>query len=114
MPANESALVALVPEAEFLVGSFRERHDPSAALGVPAHITLLYPFKPPAQIDSIVLGQLRVAFARFAPITFTLGSMQRFPGVLYLAPDPAEPFRNLTRAIWTWYPQTPPYGGKWP
>lgn len=40
----ESALVVLVPEAEALVKSFRDRHDPSAAAGVPAHITLLYPF----------------------------------------------------------------------
>jgi len=49
-----------------------------------------------------------------APITFALGSVCRFPGVLYLAPDPAEPFCDLTRAIWAWYPEVPPYGGKWP
>jgi hypothetical protein len=45
MPLNESALV--VPEAEPLVKPFRDRYDPSAAAGVPAHITLLYPFKQP-------------------------------------------------------------------
>jgi hypothetical protein len=39
MPLNESALV--VPEAEPLVKPFRDRYDPSAAAGVPAHITLL-------------------------------------------------------------------------
>ena len=114
MSADESALVVLVPEAEFLVRPFRERHDPSAALGVPAHITLLYPFKPPEEIDGAVLERLSAALARFAPITFVLGSVRRFPGVLYLAPDPAEPFRDLTRAIWAWYPEVPPYGGKWP
>ena len=66
----ESALVALVPEAECLVKTFRDRYDPSAALGVPAHITLLYPFKPADQIDAVVLAQLAGRSARFAPIAF--------------------------------------------
>lgn len=114
MSADESALVAVVPEAEFLVKPFRDRYDTSAALGVPAHITLLYPFKPPDQIDAAVLAQLSGSFARFAPIAFELQSIQRFPDVLYLAPEPAESFRKLTRAISAWYPETPPYGGKWP
>ena len=50
MPKPESALVILVPEAEPLVRPFRHRFDPSAALGVPAHITLLYPFIAPEQM----------------------------------------------------------------
>jgi hypothetical protein len=40
-----TALVILVPEAEALVKAFRERYDPSAAEGMPAHVTVLYPFK---------------------------------------------------------------------
>jgi len=43
----ESSLMIVVPEAERLVKPFREKYDPSAAVGVPAHITLLYPFKLP-------------------------------------------------------------------
>ena len=113
MSVDESALVVPVPEAELLVKPFRDRHDPSGALGVPAHITLLYPFKPPDEIDELVLAQLRDSFASFAPIAFALQSIRRFPDVLYLAPDPAEPFCALIRAITEWYPETPPYGGKW-
>ena len=41
MTAIQSALVVLVPEAEGLVKDFRDRYDPSATAGVPAHITLL-------------------------------------------------------------------------
>jgi hypothetical protein len=114
MPSNEAALVVLVPEAEALVKPFRDRHDPSAAVGVPAHVTLLYPFKPPDAVGAAVLDKLRHGFARFAPFRFSLGSIRRFPEVLYLAPEPDEPFRQLTSAIWDWYPETPPYGGKWP
>jgi 2'-5' RNA ligase len=110
-----SALVVLVPEAEAAVKSFRDRFDPSAAAGMPAHITLLYPFRPPDEVDGVLLDSLRECFTRFAPIQFTLGSIRRFPvEVLYLAPEPDEPFRQLTLAIWGRYPETPPYGGKWP
>jgi hypothetical protein len=41
MPSIGTALVILVPEAEALVSSFRNKHDPSAADGMPAHITLV-------------------------------------------------------------------------
>jgi 2'-5' RNA ligase len=112
MPASESALVVLVPEAEALVKRFRDRHDPSAAAGVPAHITLLYPFKPPQDIDAAVLDGLHQCFRRLAPFRFALAAARRFPGVLYLAPEPDEPFRLLTLAIWDRYPKTPPYGGR--
>jgi 2'-5' RNA ligase len=115
MPLAETALVVLVPEAEALVQPFRNRYDPSAAAGMPAHITLLYPFKPPDLIDETVLDELRRCFTDFAPIQFRLGPIRRFPTeVLYLAPEPDAPFRALTLAIWERYPEAPPYGGKWP
>jgi hypothetical protein len=115
MSSIETVLVVLVPEAESLVKPFRDQYDPSAAAGMPAHITLLYPFKPLDEVDEVALDILRHCFARFAPIQFSLGPIRRFPvEVLYLAPEPDEPFRPLTSAIWGRYPETPPYGGKWP
>jgi len=115
MPLNESALVVLVPEAEPLVKAFRDRYDPSAAAGVPAHITLLYPFRHPDEVDHTALEDLRRLFHRFAPFRFSLAPIRRFSdAVLYLAPEPHEPFRQLILAICDQYPETPPYGGKWP
>ncbi|WP_119421087.1 2'-5' RNA ligase family protein [Desertibaculum subflavum] len=109
----ESALVILVPEAEPLVGSFRARHDPSAAEGVPAHVTLLYPFAAPDQIDATALDALRALFAPIMPFDFALTAARRLgDSVLYLAPEPAEPFRQLTFAIWHRFPKTPPYGAQ--
>jgi 2'-5' RNA ligase len=111
----ESALVVLVPEADDLAKPFRDRYDPSAADGMPAHITLLYPFKLPDQDEQEALGDLRKCFGRFAPFGFALASIRRFPdAVLYLAPEPGEPFRQLTLTIWDRYPESPPYSGKWP
>ena len=110
----ESTLVILVPEAEGLVRSFRDRYDPAAKAGMPAHITLLYPFKSPNEIDGLVLDTLRDCFSRFQPLKFSLMTINQFPGeTLYLAPEPDEPFRKLTLAIWRCYPETPPYGGRY-
>jgi 2'-5' RNA ligase len=115
MSGIESALMVLVPEAEPLVKPFRDRYDPSAAAGVPAHITLLYPFKHPDEVDRTTLDDLGRSFHRRAPFQFSLAPIRRFrDAVLYLAPEPDEPFRDLTLAIWDRYPETPPYGGKWP
>jgi 2'-5' RNA ligase len=115
MSPIESALVVLVPEAEDLAKPFRDQYDPSAADGMPAHITLLYPFKLSDQDDQAALDYLGKCFERFALFGFALASIRRFPdAVLYLAPEPDEPFRQLTLAIWDQYPESPPYGGKWP
>lgn len=115
MGSIESALVVAVPEAEDLVSSFRDRHDPSAAEGIPAHVTLLYPFLPLDRIDGAALDELGRCFASFAPIRYRLASIRRFGSeVLYLAPEPDEPFRQLTRAIWHRFPETPPFGGRHP
>ena len=78
MSPIESALGVFVPEADSLVKPFRDRYDPSAAAGVPAHITLLHPFKPPAEIDDVVLDDLRRCFGHFPPFPFSLASIRRF------------------------------------
>jgi len=77
---------------------------------MPAHITLLYPFKPPDEIGDSVIEKLNQCFAGFRASDFTLATIRRFPGgVLYLAPEPDESFRRLTMAVWDCYPETPPY-----
>lgn len=109
---TESALIIAVPEAEPLVKRLRDQFDPSAAMGVPAHITILYPFMPPNEISPEVLAELREFFAQFAAFEFALPETRHFPSVLYLAPLPAEPFKALTRAVVDRYPDYPPYGGE--
>lgn len=109
----ETVLMVVVPEAEELVRPFRLRFDPSAALGAPAHLTTLYPFLPPARIDGDVCERLTACCAAQAPIDFRLSEIRRFGDeILYLAPAPDEPFRQLTRTLWRLFPQTPPYAGR--
>ena len=108
-----SALVVVVPEAEALVGAFRAKYDPSAAVGMPAHITLLFPFLQPDEFDVNMQDELRACFAGFPRFHFSLTAIRQFrPSVLYLASEPDAPFREITRAIWDRHPQTPPYGGE--
>jgi 2'-5' RNA ligase len=110
----ESTLAILVPEAEGLVRPFRDRYDPAAKAGMPAHITLLYPFKSPNEIDGLVLDTLHDCFSRFQLFKFSLMTINQFPGeVLYLVPEPDDPFRELTLGIWACYPETPPYRGRY-
>ena len=110
----ESALIVAVPEAEPLVQALRERFDSSAALGVPAHITILYPFVPPHEITPEVLAELRDLFARCAAFEFALTELRRFPEYLHLFPSPPEPFKALTYAVVERFPGYPPYGGAFP
>jgi 2'-5' RNA ligase len=107
----ESALVVEVPEAEPLVSDWRAKHDWSAQRGVPAHITLLYPFVPTERLDEDLLDELRRLFASQAAFSFRLTRVARFPEVAWLAPEPAEPFKALTELIVANYPDYPPYEG---
>lgn len=109
----ESALVILVPEAESLVGPFRDRYDPSASRGVPAHITISYPFLPADRENpESIHSTLRELFLGYHSFEFSLVEPRCFPGVLYLAPDPGSPFVELIEAVLERFPETELYGGE--
>ena len=108
----ETALLVEVPEAEPFVAEWRAKYDCSAQRGVPAHITILYPFVERERIDDALLDDLRALFAAQAPLEFSLTELRRFPdGTLWLAPDPADLFTKLTEAVVDRYPEYPPYEG---
>ena len=108
----ESAVLVPVPEAELAVGRHRRRLDRAAAWGVPAHVTVLFPFVAPSAITGATITALAdavgsvTAFDCEFPATAWFGQE-----VVWLAPQPAEPFRALTRAVSAAFPDYPPYGG---
>jgi 2'-5' RNA ligase len=104
-----TALVVLVPEAEPVVSEVRARHDPSVQLGVPAHVTLLFPFMPPAAVSTSVQDSLLSLFAGFESFSARFAEVCRWPQEAYLAPQPSAPFIALTRAIAAAFPEHPPY-----
>jgi hypothetical protein len=102
-----------IPQAEPVVGPFRERLDSSAGLGVPAHITVLYPFIPPAGLDAAVLGQLERLFAAVPRFAFRLDRTSWFGDeVVCLTPGDPGPFQSLTQRVVEAFPAYPPYGGQ--
>ncbi|WP_050978197.1 2'-5' RNA ligase family protein [Bordetella petrii] len=56
-----TALIVKVPQAEAMVGDLRARFDAVSQLGVPAHITILFPFMAPDQVTQAVLQRVQVA-----------------------------------------------------
>lgn len=112
VPPSESAVVVPVPEAEPVVGHFRSRLDPSAAWGVPAHVTVLYPFVPPERIDAGVLAELGEAIRTVASFQAAFARVEWFGDqVVWLAPEPVRPFADLIAAVCERFPEYPPYGG---
>ena len=107
-----AALIVIVPESEPLVARFRSEYDPIASLGLPAHITINFPFIPGVDPSADTLSRLQRIFAAAQPISFTLDSIGRFPNVVYLAPVPFAPFVQLTKRIAQAFPESPPYEGK--
>jgi 2'-5' RNA ligase len=89
----------------------RFRRDPSAASGVPAHVTILFPFLTTPELTPAVRGSLAAIAARVPPFEVRFGATGRFVDTLWLAPAPAEPFVGLTDAVVAAFPDHPPYEG---
>jgi hypothetical protein len=114
-PASESAVLVPFPEAERVVSPHRTRLDGAAVLGVPAHVTVLYPFVPPSAITPSVVDALAGAVASVSVFGCDFGDTAWFgEDVLWLAPRPEAPFLALTRAVCAAFPGYLPYGGAYP
>ena len=112
---EETTLAVLVPEAEALVHPYRIERDPSAAEGMPAHVTILYPFKQISDISDQDLHDLRRLFAAHMAFEFSLTGIGDFESTCaYLAPEPSAPFYALTDDVVSHYPDYPPYRGMYP
>lgn len=108
----ESAIILSVPEAEPLVGALRLEGDASAAQGVPAHVTLLYPFIDDP--DNGTVEELRWFFRGVDAFPLTFTEVGMWPEVVYLAMDEASDVHGLISALVRRWPGYPPYSGLFP
>ena len=108
---GQTAVIVPVSAAEPIVGRWRTRFDPAAAAGVPAHVTIIYPFLSGQDIDDNVVCEVRRLVAHHRSFTVTFADCGQFPDVLFLVPDPDGPFRALTSDLFRRWPDAPPYGG---
>lgn len=109
---TEAAVIVPIAAAEPAVGAHRYDLDPAERWGVPAHVTVLYPFVDPSEINEEVMATLTTAVAPVHAFDCEFADTRWFgDDVLWLAPQPDQPFRQLTAAVWQAFPQHPPYGG---
>lgn len=106
-----SALVLLVPDVEQVVEPWRERYDPRVAEGIPAHVTVLYPWLPPTEIGAEDLEALGTIAAAQPAMELVFERIGQFHRGLWLAPDPAAPVLRLIEAVTDRWPDYLPYGG---
>jgi hypothetical protein len=111
-----SLLMVPVPELDAVVRRRLEvrepEHLPLEDHDTAAHVTLLGPFGSREEITDGVLAELRRYFADVTPFDYQLTRVSRFPGgTVYLTPEPAAPFRQLTLGLTRRFPERPPYAG---
>jgi 2'-5' RNA ligase len=110
--ATLSALLVVVPEAEQALASHRLRLDPSAARGVPAHVTVLFPFAPPGNLSDEVLERAASVVATVESFDCAFSRTAWFgEDVLWLEPEAVAPFTRLLDAVANAFPEYPRYGG---
>lgn len=71
---------------------------------LPPHVTVLVPC--PGDVAAIA-----EVLSAFDPFDVAFPRLERFPEILWLAPEPAEPFVAMTEAMVDRFPGYPPYGG---
>jgi 2'-5' RNA ligase len=109
----ETAVVVTVPAAEPVVSAFRRAHTDDGADGMPAHVTLVYPFADSLQLGSGMVAELGEELARFPSFTLGFRRLDRFggsPSVLYTVPEPGDVLIRLTDALSSRFGFLP-YGG---
>ena len=113
---GRTAIVVPIPLPAPLEG-IRRHHVDNARLGVPAHVTVLFPFVPSASIRASDLERASAAISATKGFDVAFRSVSTFDpiptkeGVVWLAPEPADPFIEMTEALAAAFPEYLPYGG---
>lgn len=111
-PTLRSAVIVPVPEASSAVDRWREQTcSDKPSIGVPPHVTLVFPFAPAEGIDGPLIASLAEVVRRVEKFDLALRATARFPELLYLMPEPPSPFMQLTGAIVGHFPEYQPYEG---
>lgn len=110
--SHETALLLRIPRAEGAVARHRRQLDSAAADGIPAHVTVLYPFVPADDLREGDHLRLEELFAQQQPFSL-VGRRTSWFGdrVLFVQLENPEPVRTLTAQVAAAYPGYPPYAG---
>jgi 2'-5' RNA ligase len=110
-PGDDTALIVPV-RLPAPLEALRRRAIPDAGLGLPAHVTLLYPFARREALDGDLHALLAGALAGVDAFAFELRSQARWPEVLFVSVEPDLAFRSLHEGLAAAFPAYPIYGGR--
>ncbi len=107
---TETALIvpARLPRA---LEAVRRQAVRDAGVGLPAHVTLLYPFVPPGALDPRLRTAISDAMATHAQFSYRLSGPGLWPETLYASVEPEAPFRSLYDDLAAAFPAFPIYDG---
>lgn len=98
--------------------AIRMREVASARAGAPAHVTLLFPFVPVRALGAMHVARAAEVVASVRAFAIAFRDVRRWDpsagapeGVIWLDPEPAEPFVALTETLARAFPDHLPYGG---
>jgi hypothetical protein len=110
---EKSAVVIPFLEIGDVVDPWRQQLDPAKVRGIPAHVTVLFPFVDPAGLSQEVLNILHDCLLEFSSFKVTFDSTGWFEDrVVYLQPKPAHKFQIMSERLQDAFPSCLPYGGK--
>ncbi|MEO8272892.1 MAG: 2'-5' RNA ligase family protein [Chloroflexota bacterium] len=78
--------------------------------GVPAHLTMLYPFVHPALLGPAIRRGIASVAAASRPFEYRLVGSATWPDTVYVAVEPVAPFVELQRRLGAAFPDFPIYG----
>ena len=109
--SDTSALIIRVHLPAPLDGLRRASVD-DASLGVPAHVTLLYPFVPPRDLTPALRRRIAAIVEPHLHFDYHLRGPMAWPDTIYAAVDPERPFLDLHGALGVAFPEWPVYEGR--
>jgi len=110
---SQSVLAISVPEADGVLNRIRSIYAGEVPpRGANAHITIQYPWMPPALITEQAILDLTTVFSGFPCFDFSLQLGWFGHEVLLLVPENPAPFVRLTEAVLDRWPEYPYYGGE--
>ena len=108
-PSDRSAVIvrARLPKA---LDQLRRASVGDAAAGVPAHLTMLYPFVAPERLTADVRETVVAVAARHQPFAYRLEDRAVWPDTVYVRVEPEAPFVRLQADLARAFPDFPIYG----
>jgi len=104
--AKRSVLCFFPEEKVEALEDFRQRYIINPGKSIPLHLTVLYNFYLPEEIDENIINKLKEIAQDTPKFEFMAKSLSSFPTskVLYLTPTPAAPIEELSKKLYKAFP----------